>query len=427
MDEPMNTKGGAPGGNPAPSTGSGNNRRGGKAKWILLLILVLAGVTSYWIYRYQAVRESTDDAEIDGHINPVAARVGGTVVAVHVEDNQEVEAGTLLVDIDPRDFQVAFECAQAELSAAEAAARAADAAVPATHITTSSQVSGAQALLESAEARVTVAVRDLEASRARMAPLQARLREAEALGVRAGQDLERMKSLVAKDRISRQQYDAAVAAADAAWASRDAAAAAVTEAEKNIATFEARLGQARAGVAEARATIDAARSAPEQMTIVRANAATAQARVAQARAALARAQLDLEYVKVYAPVRGVAAMRNVEIGQVVQKDMPLMAVVPLDDIWVTANFKEDQLMNMRVGQTAVVKVDAYGGHRYQGRVESIAAATGARFSLLPPENATGNYVKVVQRIPVRIRLDDGQNSGHLLRPGMSVVPTVFVK
>ncbi len=208
---------------------------------------------------------------------------------------------------------------------------------------------------------------------------------------------------------------------------RDAAAAAVIEAEKNVATSEARLGQAHAGVAEARATIDAARSAPEQMTIVRANAATAQARVAQARAALARAQLDLEYVKVYAPVRGIVAMRNVEIGQVVQKDMPLMAVVPLDDIWVTANFKEDQLMNMRVGQTAVVKVDAYGGHRYQGRVESIAAATGARFSLLPPENATGNYVKVVQRIPVRIRLDDGQNSGHLLRPGMSVVPTVFVK
>ena len=427
MDEPRNNTGIPASDASFRNSATVQKKRRGRARWILLLILMIGGAAAYWIYRYQSVRESTDDAQIDGHINPVAARVGGMVTVVHVEENQEVAAGALLVEIDPRDFQLAVERAQAELEATEAAARAAETTVPAATITMSSQASGAQAALQSSEARVTVAARELDAARARMAPLQARLREAEAYNVKAAQDLDRMKQLIAKDRISQQQFDAAVAAADAARAAREAAAAAVTESDKNAAAAEARLEQARTGVAEARAAVEATRAIPDQLAVARANAATARARVLQARTALARARLDLEYTKIYAPVRGVIGMKNVEIGQVISKDVPLLAVVPLDDVWVTANFKEDQLMNMRVGQTAIVKVDAYGGRRYQGRVESIAAATGARFSLLPPENASGNYVKVVQRIPVKIVLDQGQDADHLLRPGMSAVPTVFCR
>lgn len=399
----------------------------GRKRWILALVALAAAGAALWLWRYYSVRETTNDAQIDGHINPVAARVGGTVIAVHVDDNQNVAAGTLLVEIDPRDYQVALDRARAELAAAEAAAEAARGAVPVTTITTSSQVSGAQAMLQSAEARVTVASREVESARARLGPLQARLREAEVLHVRAQQDLGRMKELIARDRIAQQQYDAAVAVAEAARAARDAAAAAVTEAEKGISAAEARWAQARAGVEEARAAVAAARAAPEQVRITRSNAAAAEARVLQARAALERARLDLEYTRVHAPVGGIVSMKKVEIGQVVQRDQPLMAIVPLDHVWVTANFKEDQLHHMRVGQHAIVSVDAYGGRKYRGRVESIAAATGARFSLLPPENATGNFVKVVQRIPVKILLDRGQDPEHILRPGMSVVPTVFVR
>jgi len=399
----------------------------GKARWILVAVALVAAVVVFWLWRYYSVRESTDDAQIDGHINPVAARVGGTVLAVHVRDNQEVKAGSLLVKIDPRDYEVALERARAEVAAAEAAASAAGTAIPVTAITTSSQVSGAQALLASAEARVAVASREVDGARARFGPLQARLREAEALHSRATQDLERMKQLIDKDRISRQQYDAAVAAADASRAARDAAAAMVTEAEKGLASAEARLEQARAGVAEAHAAVQATRAAPEQVTIAKSQSLSAQARVLQARAALDRAQLDLEYTDVRAPVTGIIGMKKVEIGQVVQREQPLMAIVPLDDIWVTANFKETQLRNMRPGQSVEISIDAYGGSKYRGRVESIAAATGARFSLLPPENATGNFVKVVQRIPVKILLEGGHDPARLLRPGMSVVPTVLTK
>jgi len=413
---------------PDRGAGVGERPKGrGRKHWILPLVALGAAVAALWLWRYYAVRETTNDAQIDGHINPVAARVGGTVIAVHVDDNQNVAAGTLLVEIDPRDYQVALDRARAELAAAEAAAEAARSAVPVTTITTSSQVSSAQAMLQSAEARVTVAAREVESARARLGPLQARLREAEALHVRAQQDLGRMKELIARDRISQQQYDAAVAAADAARAARDAAAAAVTEAEKGVAAAEARLDQARAGIEEAQAAVAATRAAPEQVRITRSNAASAEARVLQARAALERARLDLEYTRVLAPVGGIVSMKKVEIGQVVQRDQPLMAIVPLDDVWVTANFKEDQLYHMRVGQQAVVSVDAYGGRKYRGYVHSIAAATGARFSLLPPENATGNFVKVVQRIPVKILLDRGQDPEHILRPGMSVVPTVFIR
>ena len=408
-------------------SGRGNEARRGGKKWFLLVILPVAAVVAFFLWQRTAGRESTDDAQIDGHINPVASRVGGTVLEVPVDDNQEVKTGTLLVKIDPRDYEIALERAKAELAAAEAAAMAARTQVPVMSITTSSQTSGAQASLQSAEAGVATASKGVDTAQARLVAMRARVQEARAMHTKALQDLERMKQLVAKEEISRQQYDAAVAAADASRAALDGAEAAVQEAEKGVEAAEARLVQARTAVPQAQAGIEAARSGPSQVAVMRSNAASAEARVMQAKAALDRAQLDLEYTNVLAPVSGIVSMKKVEPGQVVQRDQPLMAIVPLDDVWVTANFKEDQLNHMSVGQRVTISVDAYGGRKYQGRVESIAAATGARFSLLPPENATGNYVKVVQRIPVKIVLDRGQDPEHLLRPGMSVIPAVFTK
>jgi membrane fusion protein (multidrug efflux system) len=271
--------------------------------------------------------------------------------------------------------------------------------VPVTSTTAASQVSTAESGIGTSQARLRSA--------------QARLKDAQARERKAEQDLARMKALLAKDEVAQQEHDAATAAAESARAGREAAQAAVREAEEGIAA-------ATAGLAEAK-------TAPQQVGIMRARAASAEARVVQARAALARAQLELDYVTVKAPARGIVSKRAVEVGQVIQPGQPLLAVVPLDDVWVTANFKESQLLKIRPGQRAVVSVDAYGGRRYQGHVDSIAPATGARFSLLPPENATGNYVKVVQRVPVKIVLEKGQDSEHILRPGMSVVPTVFVK
>jgi membrane fusion protein (multidrug efflux system) len=299
--------------------------------------------------------------------------------------------------------------------------------VPVVSITTSSQTSGAQATLQNAEAGVAAAEKGVGTAQARLLSLRARVLEARAVNTKALQDLDRMKQLITKEEISKQQYDAAVATADSSRASLDAAEAAVQEAEKGVETAMARLVQARTGVSQAEAGVEATRSGPNQIAVMKSNAASADARVQQAKAAVDRAQLDLEYTNVLAPVSGLVSMKKVELGQVVQKDQPLMAVVPLDDIWVTANFKENQLNHMRVGQRVTISVDTYGGRKYQGRVQSIAAATGSRFSLLPPENATGNYVKVVQRIPVKIVLDRGEDPERVLRLGMSVIPTVFTK
>ena len=232
---------------------------------------------------------------------------------------------------------------------------------------------------------------------------------------------------MAKEEISQQQYDAAVAAADASRAAVDSAQAQASEAEEGVRVAQSRIERDRAKVAQAEATVRSARTAPQQVAMTRARSESAAARVQQARAALEQGQLNLQYTTVKAPLGGVVSRKAVEIGQIVQPGQPLLAVVPLEDIWVTANFKETQLKEMRPGQKAVVSVDAYGRREYQGHVDSIAAATGARFSLLPPENATGNYVKVVQRIPVKIVFEKGQDPEHLLRPGMSVVPTVITK
>jgi membrane fusion protein (multidrug efflux system) len=236
-----------------------------------------------------------------------------------------------------------------------------------------------------------------------------------------------LKPLLAKDEIAQQQFDAAAAAATASAAASDSAEAQVKEAELGIRVAESRLAQASVGKQRASAELRTAQTAPSQIAASRARAAAADAKVRQNQAIVKQAELNLEYATVKAPVKGIVSRKSVEMGQVIQPGQPLMTVIPLDRVWVTANFKETQLERMRPGQRVTIEVDAYGGREFAGKVESLAAATGSRFSLLPPDNATGNYVKVVQRVPVRIQLDEGQDPEHLLRPGMSVVPTVYTR
>ena len=367
------------------------------AKWILLFVLAAIVITGILIWRYYAARESTDDAQVDAHIAPVSARVSGTVIAVRVDDNLRVKAGDLLVQLDPKDYQVALAQAKANLADALAGHRAAQTSVPITHTSTRSTLDIARASLNAAQKEVAVA--------------EARLREAEANHTKAAQDLERFRQLVAKDEVSRQQYDTAVAAEQAARASLDAARAAVAAAQSHVVQAEAQVRGALSG--------------PQQVTVTEARAGAAGATVQQRQAQVEQAQLNLEYTTIKAPVNGIVSKRSVEPGQVVQPGQPLVAIVNLDDIWVTANYKETQLEHMKVGQKATLHVDAYD-RDYRGHVDSIGGGTGARFSLLPPENATGNFVKVVQRVPVKIVFEPGQDVSGL-RPGMSVVTTVLVK
>jgi membrane fusion protein (multidrug efflux system) len=388
-----------------------------------LVLLAIAGL-AWWHYQG---RESTDDAQVDGHVTQVAARTGGVVISVGIKENQVVKAGDVLVQVDPAEYRVALDRARAELADAEATAEAARTGVPITQTTSASDVRTAQGTVQQAQATIDTAVKEVDAARARLASAQARQREKQAEADRTQRDLDRLEGLIEKDEISRQQYDAAVAAAAAARASAQAEQAAVSEAAAGIRVADSRLTHARASATQAQAALDTARTGPEQVSSSRARAQAAEARVAQARAAVERAKLDLDHTTIVAPANGTISKKAVEPGQFVQPGQPLFAIVSLDEVWVTANFKETQLQDIRVGQSAVVEVDAYGGREYRGRVDSIAAATGARFSLLPPENATGNYVKVVQRVPIKIVLEPGQDPEHLLRPGMSVVPTVYTR
>ena len=393
---------------------------------LVAVVAVAILATGAWLWA-TAGRETTDDAQVDAHVTPIAARVGGAVLSVPVADNQLVEAGTILVEIDPRDDEVALEKAQAELADAEAAALAANASVPITATTGTSNVSVARGGVEQAQAGSVEAQQSIEAARARLVTAQARLREAEATATRTAKDVERFKTLLAKDEIAQQQFDAAVGAADAARAAADSARSQIAEAELGIRVAESRLMQAKAGEQQAEAALRGAQTAPEQIAATRARAAAAAAKVRQMAAMVKQAELNLEYTKVKAPVKGIVSRKSVEVGQVVQPGQPLMAVIALDRVWATANFKETQLERMRPGAVATIRVDAYGGREFKGTVESLAAATGARFSLLPPDNATGNFVKVVQRVPVKIVLDEGQDPEQLLRPGMSATATVITR
>jgi membrane fusion protein (multidrug efflux system) len=402
---------------------AGNGRRW-RIGGIVVAVLVIIGIV-FWLR--SRGRESTDDAQVDGRITQIAARVGGPVIKVAVDNNNHVKAGDLLVQIDPRDYQVAVDRAKAELADAQANAAAAHTGVPIARVETGAGITTATGNLQQAQAGVAGAEHAVQVAQANLVAAQAHQREREATAVKAAKDVDRLRPLVEKDEIPRQQFDAAVAAADAARAAADAAKSDITAAEGAITVAQQRVAQARGTAEQARASLETARTAPQQLQVTQAHAAAADARVQQAQAALAQAELNLQYTTVAAPTEGVVSRKSVEIGQVVQAGQPLLALVNLTDTWITANFKETQLKNMRPGQSAEVSVDALGGRTFKGHVDSIAAATGAKFSLLPPENATGNFVKVVQRIPVKIIIEAGEDPEHLLRPGMSVTPTVFVR
>jgi membrane fusion protein, multidrug efflux system len=390
-----------------------------------VVLLAIVGVVVWLLVT--AGRESTDDAQVEGHVVQISARVGGTVQRVAVEDNQRVADGAVLVEIDPRDYQVAAAKARAELADAQATAAAAQSGVPISATEATSNVTTAHGSVEQAQSMIEGAQKEIEAARARLVTAQARQREAEANAAKSTRDVERLRGLLAKDEVSRQQFDAASAAADAQRAAVDSAVSQVAEAEAGVRVAESKLAQARSGEHQAQAGLRTAQTGPQQVAATRARAEAAAARVEQQKAAVDQAELNLQYTTVKAPVAGIVSRKTVEVGQIVQAGQPLLALIPLENVWVTANFKETQLTNMKAGQKAVVKVDAYGGKEFQAHVDSIAAATGARFSMLPPENATGNYVKVVQRVPVKIVLEPGQDPDHLLRPGMSVVPMVYTK
>jgi membrane fusion protein (multidrug efflux system) len=382
------------------------------------VFLIIAGivlvVVGFFVWRFLTSYESTDDAQIDGHLNPISARISGHVVKLLIEDNQVVQAGQPLVQIDPVDYDVALHQAQADYDQAVAAAKAAEVNVPITSVSTGSQMSTAQADVENARAGISVARQQLDAARAQQ-------QQAVANNDKAQNDLVRYRQLVEKQEISQQQYDQAVAAAKASAAGVEAARATTAAAQQQIT-------QAQAKLAQAQASLQAAGTAPQQVESIRSRAQSARAQADLKRAALDKAKLYLQYTVVIAPVAGIVSNRTVEVGQNVSPGQQLLTIIPIaeSDIWVTANFKENQLADMRVGQRVTIHVDATDKD-YDGHVQSVAGAAGARFSLLPPENATGNYVKVVQRIPVKITFDRGQDKDEVLRPGMSAEPKVWIR
>jgi membrane fusion protein (multidrug efflux system) len=398
----------------------------GKQPWIMGGLAIGLVVAAFFVWRHLSPRESTDDAQVSGHVSPVAARVAGTVATVVVNDNQPVKAGEVLVEIDPHDYQLALARAEADLAAAEAAASAARTTVPVMSATTTSQLDVARTGATNAEAALRAAEHEVDASRAKLTVARAKLTEATAVAKNASQDLERLRPLVAKDEVSKQQYDTAVSADESARAAVESAQAGIGEAQANLEVSQAKRLQSEGMVTEAKSEATAASTAPEQVAMTEAKAKAADAQVLQARAAVDVAKLNLDRATVRAPTGGIVSRKSVEVGQIVQAGQPLMALTALESVWVTANFKETQLDSMRVGQRADVSVDAYGRH-YAGHVDSIAAATGATFSLLPPDNASGNFVKVVQRVPVKIVIDSGQDAVAVLRPGMSVNATVYLK
>lgn len=379
---------------------------------ILLVVLVGVGIAGYRFWTYLESYESTDDAQVDGDIYPITSRIAGTVKAVYVQDNQMVKQGQLLVELDPRDFDVALEQAKASLAESRTQVAAARPNVPITTTSTETTLSTAASQVAAARAALAASQRDYESA-------VADVRSAEADNVKAQSDLARYKLLVAKDEISQQQYDQADAAAKSAASTVDAKRATAEAAARQIELQQSRLEEAQTRQLEAR------QNRPHEIAIQNANVESRQATAQRQQAAVDQALLNLSYTKIVAPVDGVIGKKNAEPGQQVSPGQQLMADVPLNDIWITANFKETQLKQMRPGQRATIHVDAYD-RDYQGYVESLAGASGARFSLLPPENATGNYVKVVQRLPVRIRLKPGEDRDHLLRPGMSVDPKVWL-
>jgi membrane fusion protein, multidrug efflux system len=388
-------------------------RRGPKRRRniALLVIVVVALFAAVFLWRYLSSYESTDDAQADVHLYPVSARVSGYVLRVNVNDNQWVEKGAVLVEIDPRDYEVALAQAQANLTSAEATAQSLNITIPITSVSTSSQLKFAASGVEDATAGIVAAERQLSAA-------HAQLEAAEANDARAQADLHRYKLLVDKREVAAQLYDQALATAKSSTATVAAGRATESAAQQAV-------NQARSRLAQADANHQSASTGPQQVSSTRARVRAAIADVEQKRALLEQARLNLQYTKILAPVSG-EVNKTVVVGMNVQDGQQLLTVVPLDEVWVTANFKETQLKRMQVGQKVEIHVDS-NGSTLKGRVDSFAGATGPLFSLLPPENATGNYVKIVQRIPVKIVLDPGENQKRVLRPGMNVVPDVHLQ
>ncbi len=379
--------------------------------FVVLAVLAVAALGFWW---HSTFFEDTDDAQVSGHLISVSSRIQGTVAKVYVDENQLIHKGDPIADLDPRDFQVAVENAQASLASAQAAAAAAGVNVPLTDINTGANLRSAGADVSGASASVQQAKGQYDAA-------QAQVLQAAANNTKAQQDLERYKPLVEKDVISKQQYDAAVAAAAAAQAT-------LVSAQANAAAAKDAVGVAQQRQASANAALKYAETGPQQVAVQSAKAKQAEAQVKAAQAQLDQAELNLSYTKITAPEDGIVTRKSVEINQNVSTGQNLMTLVSLSDIWITANFKETQLKSMRPGQSVEVSVDATG-KKYSAKVTQIGGATGSVLSLFPPENATGNYVKVVQRVPVRLDFTDLKNEdpNHSLRPGLSVEPKVRVK
>jgi membrane fusion protein (multidrug efflux system) len=373
-----------------------------------VLVLIVGGV---FLWRYLSSYESTDDAQADVHLYPVSARISGYVLKVNVDDNQWVQKGAVLVEIDTKDYEVAVAQAQANVASAEATAQSLNITVPITSVNSSSQLKFTASDIDNTKAGIIAAERQLTAA-------HAQVEQVEANDVKAQDDLHRYKLLVDKREVAEQVYDQALAAARASTATVAAARANESAAQQFVQQAQSRLG-------EAEANHQYAETGPQQVSSTRARVRAAIADVGQKRALLDQAQLNLQYTKILAPVTGIVN-KKVVVGLNVQAGQQLLTVVPLDEVWVTANFKETQLRHMRVGQKAEIHIDSTG-RTLKGHVDSIAGATGPTFSLLPPENATGNYVKIVQRVPVKIVLDQGENRDHQLRPGMNVVPDVYLQ
>ncbi len=419
MTEPNDLKGQATAPQASPAAGAAANSTPPAAspekrrrKKVAIGAVLLLAVGGWLTWRYYAQFATTDDAEIEGYLHPVSARIPGYVTRVMVNDTQYVAKGTVLVQLDPTDYQVAVDLAKARLAKAQAEADAAFGGVPIASVSTLSQVHSAEADVEGAQAGILAAEKQFQEA-------EAWLIQVEANNVKVQDDLARYRQLIGKREISRQQYDQAVAAAKAS-------AAAVTEAQAGVAAAGQRINQERSRMQQAEAELRSAHTRPEQLRVTRARAEAAAGAVEEAEAELHRAELNLQYTTIVAPASGIIGKRTAVTGQNVSPGQTLMVIVPTKDIWVTANFKETELKAMRVGQPVKIHVDAYD-QDYRGKIEGIAGATGVQFSLLPPENATGNYVKVVQRVPVRIVFDSGQDPDHRLQVGLSVEPTVRLR
>jgi membrane fusion protein (multidrug efflux system) len=386
-------------------------RRSSYKRWIILASLVVLAVGSVFLWHYLSGFESTDDAQVDVHLYPVSARISGYIEKVDVDDNQWVDEGSTIVEIDPRDYEVALERAQATLGASEADAKSSNIEVPVSSVDTSSQLKFTSSDIKDAEAAIQAAEKQAAAARARVL-------EAQAENVKAQDDVTRYHLLLAKEEVAKQVYDHAYAAA-----ATDVAAIAAAEADE--AAAQQAVEEAHSRLAEAEARYEDAQAGPQRVDSTRAKALSAVSDVKQKRAAVEQAQLNLGYTKILAPVTG-EVTKKVVVGLNVDPGEQLLTVVPLDQVWITANFKETQLRQMRVGQKAKVELDS-NGRIYNGHVDSIAGGTGPIFSLLPPENATGNYVKIVQRVPVKIVLEPGENRDHQLRPGMNVEAKVYMR